>query len=98
MQVPLLGRGVRGVAPGSARCSVRPRSECVEDRLEACDRGAGAANHQAVAAFDAPDAAAGADIEVVDTAGLQVTRAPNIVDVVRIPAVDHNITRLQVSR
>ena len=53
-----------------------------------------AADHQAVAALQAPDAAAGADIGVVNAARLQLLGAANVVDVIRVAAIDDDVALL----
>ena len=87
MQVALLGRAVSVAA---RRCAAprRARRQRREDRLEPRDRRVVAADHQAVAALEAPDAAADADIDVVDAARRKRLRAADVVDVVRVAAVD----------
>ena len=49
------------------------------------------ADHLAVAALQSPDAAAGANIHVVKPFGVQFLGAANVVDVVRIAAVDDHV-------
>ena len=51
--------GVRGMSP-------TPGSQCFENRIELLHGFFRAANHHAVAAIESPDAAAGADIHVVN--------------------------------
>jgi hypothetical protein len=60
-----------------------------EDRLEARDRLGLAADHQAEAAPEAPDAAARADVEVVDALSRSAAACAEVVVVVRVAAVDH---------
>src|SRR5262249_36359592 len=50
-----------------------------------------AADHQAVAALSSPDAAAGPDVHVVNALGGELPRAPDVVDVVGITAVDDDV-------
>ena len=50
-----------------------------------------AADHFAVAALESPNAAAGANVDVVNALGQEVFRAADVVDVVRIAAVDKDI-------
>ena len=54
-----------------------------------------AANHHAVAALQAPDAAAGADVDVVDALRREFFGAPDIVDVIGISPVDEDVTGLK---
>src|SRR5208337_5598480 len=66
-------------------------SQGLEDRVEVLHRPGVAADHQAVAALLAPDAAGGADVEVVDALARQFLAAVNVIDVVRVAAVDQDI-------
>ena len=56
------------------------------------------ADHQAVAAFQSPDAAAGADIGVVNAFVFQRFGAAHIVFEIRVAAVDENVARLRTVR
>ncbi len=66
-----------------------------EDRVEVLDHVGLAADHHAVAALQAPDAAAGADVDVVDALRRQLLGAPDVVDVVGVAAVDEDVARLE---
>ena len=55
-----------------------------------------AADHHAVAALQAPYAAACAHVHVVDPFGCQFLGAPDVVDVVGIAAVDEDVARIEV--
>ena len=54
------------------------------------------ADHHAVTAFQAPHAAAGAHIHVMDLLLREFLGAPNVVYVVGIPAIDNDVPGLQV--
>ena len=54
-----------------------------------------AANHHAVAALQAPDAAARPHVDIVDALRRKFFRAPDIVDVIGISPVDEDVTRLE---
>ena len=70
-----MSRGrVRDARGGCLLCVVRG-----EDRVEAADRLRLAADHQAEAALEPVDAAAGADIQVVDTFGHKCVGAVDVV-------------------
>ena len=56
-----------------------------------------AADHEAEAALEAPDASAGADVDVVKVSRLELGRAANVVVVVRIASIDHDVARLQLA-
>src|SRR5690348_11825476 len=55
-----------------------------------------AADHHAIAALQAPDAAAGADIDVMYAPGAKLLGAADVVDVVGIATIDQDIVRLQM--
>src|SRR5690348_2992217 len=50
-----------------------------------------AADHLAIAALEAPDATAGADVDVMNAAWGEFLGAANVVDVVGVAAVDENV-------
>jgi hypothetical protein len=54
------------------------------------------ANHHAVAALQAPDSAAGADIDVVDAFRGECLGATDVVDIVGITAVDEDVVGFQM--
>ena len=54
-----------------------------------------AADHHAVAALEAPDAAAGAHVDVVDPLRRELLRAADVVDVVGVAAVDEDVAGLE---
>ena len=53
------------------------------------------ADHETIAALQTPNAAAGADIEVINSARGQFLRAANVVDVIGISAVDDAVVSLK---
>jgi hypothetical protein len=82
---PSLSRpGVRGMV-------ARAGGERLEDRVEALHDLGLAADHQAVAALEPPDAAARAHVDVVDVLRLEPLRARDVVVVVRVAAVDDGV-------
>jgi hypothetical protein len=83
--------------PGVRTATPKP-GECLEDRVKPRHGCVGAANHQTVPAFDSPDAPAHARIKVINATRLQRFRAPNVVDVMRVAAVDDYIACLEVRR
>ena len=68
----------------------------LEDRIEMPDDFRLAADHLAEAALQSPDAAAGADIHVVQAFGVQFLGAANVVDVIGIAAVDDHVAAFHV--
>ena len=66
-----------------------------EDRVEPLDGAVGAADHQAVAALEAEDAAAGAAVDVVDPLLADLGGAADVVAVVGVAAVDDRVAGLE---
>src|SRR6185312_1614996 len=79
----LLVRRIVALPAGCAHRSVDSRGEGLEYRREPADGLVVAAEHQEIAALAAPDAAADADVDVVDPVAVQLARAAQVVDVVR---------------
>src|SRR5438552_28110 len=82
------------LAPRDARRRLHRRRQRGEDRVEVLDHLRLAADHLAVAALQAPDAAAGADIDIMQALRLQLGGAADVVDVVRVAAVDDDVPLL----
>ena len=79
---------------GTSHCAgdvADARSEGAEDRVEVLDDFVLAADHHAISALQAPYAAAGSDIHIMDSLGRNVLGAADIVDVVGIAAVDDGV-------
>ena len=74
---------------------IGPRRQRREDRIEVAHGSVGAADHQAIAAVEAPDAAAGADIDIAQALRLQPRRLVDGVVIVGIAAVDDDVAGLQ---
>jgi hypothetical protein len=56
------------------------------------------ADHLAIAALKPPDTAACSHIHVVQSLAGEFLRPADIVDVVRVAAIDHNVTGVQLRR
>ena len=101
VQVALFGGAAEFLAARRARNVADAGSEGGEDGIEMLDDVFFAADHHAVAAFESPDTAAGADVDVVDFFGRQFLGAADVVDVIGIAAVDQDVAgfekRQQVS-
>jgi hypothetical protein len=97
VQVAVLRRRGLAGAPRRALRRANPRRQRGEDRIEPLDRSVGAADHQAVAALEAEDAAAGAAVDEVDAALAQLLGAADVVAVVGVAAVDDRVARLEHS-
>src|SRR5262245_28668916 len=94
MQVTLLGGSVGFFAPRRARDVAAARREGSEDRIEMPHHIGLAADHHAIAALKTPDSTARADVDIVDAPKRQLLGSANIVNVVRIAAVDHDVPTL----
>ena len=93
MQVAL----VRGGARGTTRCGGRAviaGGDGLKDRVETLDDVTFAPDHEAVAALEAPDTAAGATVDVVDAFGREDSRAVDVVLVVGVATVDDDVVLL----
>ena len=91
VEVAVLGGAADLLAAGRAGDVAAARGERLEDRIEALHRVRVAADHHAVAALEPPDAAAGADVDVVDALRPQVVLPADVVDVVGVAAVDQDV-------
>ena len=54
-----------------------------------------AADHHAVAALESPDAAAGPNVDIMDLLGLQLGGPADVIVIVRVAAVNQDVTRLE---
>ena len=57
-----------------------------------------AANHQTVTSFQPPDTAAGANVDILDSLGRELLSAPDVIDVIRIAAINQNVAGFQIGR
>src|ERR1700694_5173436 len=94
MHVAVFGGASEFVASRSARDVAASRRQCFEDRVEALHSFFRAANHHAIAAFQSPDAAAGADVDVVYALGGAEFGAANVIFEIRVATVDDGVARL----
>jgi hypothetical protein len=74
------------------------RRQRLEDWVEPLYRLVRAADHHAVAAFQAPDAAAGPDIHIVNTLRHKFLGAADVVHVVGIAPVDEDVPFLEMGQ
>ena len=91
VQVALLGARVAPLAAGGGGDVAFARRQRGEDGIEALDDRLLAADHQAVAALEAPHAAGGADVEVVEALCLQLAGAADVVLPEGVAAVDDGV-------
>ena len=78
-----------------ARRRVDARRERAQRRSQLRDSAGLAADHQPEPVLEAPDAAADAAVDVVHSALRGVAGAPQVIDVVRVAAVDDDVAGLQ---
>ena len=69
-----------------------PGAIVFKNGLQILNRCSRAADHQAVAALQTPNAAAGTYIDILNSLGRQFRAAPDVIDVVGIAAVDQDVT------
>src|ERR1700735_2414503 len=98
VQVSLLGGAADFVASGSSRDVADSRRQGSEDGIEVLDDVLFAANHHAITAFEAPDAAAGAYVNVMNFLRRELFGAADVVDVIRIAAVDQNVAGFEMGK
>src|SRR5205807_7107475 len=91
VDIALLDTRVASLAAGRARDVSDAGRQCLEDRIEPVHHRLVAADHHTVAAFDAPDAAAGADVEIMQAFCLQRRAAANVVLPERVAAIDDDV-------
>ncbi len=98
MQVPLFRRAAYFVPSRGAGNIADAGCDGFEDRIQVLDSSGGAADHQTVAPFQTPDTAAGAHVDILNALGRELLTAADVIDVIRIAAVDQNVAGLQVGR
>ena len=81
---------------GRARHITDARRDRLEYRVKVLHHIILAADHHAVTALQTPNAAAGSHIDIVNSLLGEILGAPNIVDVVRVAAVDQDVVFLQM--
>src|SRR5262245_41441559 len=91
MKVSVLRGAADLVTAWRARNIADAGSEGLEDRVEPPHGRFGTADHEAIAAFEAPDATARADVQVIDLLGRQLLGTADVVYIVRVPAVDEDV-------
>jgi hypothetical protein len=91
MEVAILGSAAHLLASGRALDIAASRRQGLQNRVEALDGGVRAANHHAVAARDAPHAAARPHVHVVDALGLEPMGATHIVLEHGIATIDDDV-------
>src|SRR5665647_3305013 len=95
MQVALFRSAIGPDSVGSAWCRIDAGSERGKDRIKMLDDGFFATDHQAITTFHPRNATAGAHIHMMHPMLLQFSRAPNIVTVIGVAAIDDDVTRFE---
>ena len=96
MQVALFGAAVDLFAARRARDIAAPGRQRREDRIETLHDIGLAANHHAIAALEPPHPAAGADVDKMKVPGFQFLRPANIVNVIRVAAIDQDVAAIEM--
>src|SRR5205823_647368 len=91
VKITFLGGAGGFFAARSARDVAAAGGERLENWIEVLDDFFFAANHLAVAAIKAPDAATGANVAIVNTFRAEFFGTANIVNVIGIAAVDDDV-------
>src|SRR2546422_7904089 len=98
IEIAVFGRTLQPfTARGTGNVATAGRKRC-EDRREVLDNRFRTADHQAVSPFRSPDAAAGADIYVMNAFFLQCPGTPYVIFKIGVPAVDKDVARFQSLR
>src|SRR5262249_30658784 len=95
MDIAELGARIAPAAALGARYAAEPRRQRAEDRVERVDHLLRAADHHAIAALDPPDAAARADIEIVDAFFRKSLGAADIVLPEAIADIDDRVALVE---
>src|ERR1700680_3518241 len=91
VNVTMLGCPAQFLPAGSSRNVAQARRQSFEDGIQTIERLFRAADHHAVAAFQTPDAAAGANVNVMDSSLFQFLRPPDVIFVIRVAAVNDDV-------
>src|SRR5205085_11976802 len=95
VDISLLDPRIAALAPAGARNIADPRRQRGKDWIKPVDHCLVAADHHAVAALDTPDAAAGADVDIVDALFVERLAAPDVVLPKSVAAIDDDVAGLQ---
>src|SRR6516162_5371384 len=96
--IEIAARGGAPLAAGGGRDLVFARRKRGEDRVEAFRHGALAADHQTKAALEAEDAAAGADVDIMDAVAAQYRGARDVVLIEGVATIDDDVVAPQQFR
>src|SRR6516165_4176387 len=96
VQVAELGGAADFLSSRGARDISRTGRQRLEDRIEVPNSRYRSADHHAITALQPPDAATCSDIYVMDSLRGELLGAMNIVDIIRITAIDQDVAALEV--
>src|SRR6266851_1198913 len=91
VQIALLCGPTNLLAPRSTRDISNPRSDSLEDGIKILHRRIRPTNHHAVTPLQPPHPSAGPHINIMNSFFSKLLRAANIVDVIRISAIDQDV-------
>src|SRR5260370_228569 len=97
MQIAFFGSSRNFLPPRWLRHVAASRRERFEDRIEMSDNLPFATNHLPRPALQGPYSTARATVHVLQTFGGKFVGAANIIDVIRISAIDHNVAGVELS-
>src|SRR3984957_10523688 len=95
MEISLFRGTAYLVSPWGTRNLADTGSDGFEDRVQVLDSIGGPADHETVAPLQTPDAATGAHVHILDSLRGELSTAANVIDVIRIAAIDQNVAGLQ---
>jgi hypothetical protein len=82
--------------PGRARDVAAAGRQRLKDRIEAPYGSFRSPDHHAITALQAPDAATGSDIHIIDARGCERAGAQDVVDVIGVTAVYEDVAAFEV--
>ncbi len=95
-QVTELGGAADLLASGRARDVSDAGRQRLKDRIEAPHGSFRPSDHHAIAALQAPDAATGSDIHIIDAFRSERVGAQDVVDVIGVATVDEDVAAFEV--
>ena len=96
MNVAFFRRSPELFSSGSARDVALARREGLENGIEPFHGFLGPPDHHAVTALQAPHAAAGPNVDIVDASAFQLSRSTNVILEIGVAAVDDGVASLHV--
>jgi len=96
VKIALFGRTADLFPAGGARNIADSRRESGKNRIQPLDDLDFAANHHAITSLQTPDSSAGSHIDVVNLARSEFICPPDVIDVIRVPAVNEYVALLEM--